>query len=279
MIARAGDVWTYRILSVHPRGPTQKIFRSHFDRRVRNSILFDSSEELRRVREKEDGTDGSAKFQLPNHDPDNDGVTEYSVYLRVLGKPGGKIRMATSATDSDIGEVVSDLKVVAVRESGSMKFANVSAALLYIYAWIYDAGEWTYQRIPLFSDLLQDYLWSYDNNGVRIAQLRFYEGVPTQAPDPLSIPHLASITPYQGSLGMPMSVAITGANLDFNGSANDVAPAVDFGAGITVDSVTVTSDTSLTVQITIAADALVGWRPVTVTLADGTSMTIWFEVI
>jgi len=226
-----------------------------------------------------DGTDGQAKFQLPNPDPDNNGITEYSVYLRVLGKPGGKIRMTTSATDPDFGEIVSDLSVVAVRDSGSMKFANVSAALLYIYAWIYDAGEWTYQRIPLFSDVLQDYLWSYDNNGVRIAQLRFYEGVQTQVPDPLSIPHLASITPYQGTRGTSMSVAIAGANLDFNGAANDQVPTVALGAGITVDSMTVTSDTLLTVQITIAADALAGWRPVTVTLADGTSMTIWFEVL
>ncbi len=226
-----------------------------------------------------DGTDGSARFQLPNPDPDGDGITQYSVYLRVLGKPGGKIRMTTSATDPDLGEVVSDLSTVAVRESGSMKFANVSASLLYIYAWVYDAGVWTYERIPLFSDLLQDYLWNYDNNGVRIAQLRFYEGVPTQAPDPLTIPHLASIAPYQGTVGTSMSVAITGANLDFNGAANDVTPTVNFGAGITVDSVTVTADMSMTVQITIAPDALVGWRPVTVTLADGTTMTIWFEVI
>src|SRR5689334_15021270 len=35
------------------------------------------------------GTDGSASFQLPDPDPDNDGVTAYSVYARALGKPGG----------------------------------------------------------------------------------------------------------------------------------------------------------------------------------------------
>src|ERR1051326_8757367 len=35
------------------------------------------------------GTDGSASFQLPNPDPDNDGVTVYSVFARALGKPGG----------------------------------------------------------------------------------------------------------------------------------------------------------------------------------------------
>src|SRR5919106_1702625 len=33
------------------------------------------------------GTDGSAAFQLPNPDPDGDGTTLYSVYVRVLGKP------------------------------------------------------------------------------------------------------------------------------------------------------------------------------------------------
>jgi len=228
-----------------------------------------------------DGTDGQAKFQLPNPDPDGDGVTQYTVYLRVLGQPGGKIRMATSATDPDYGEIVSDMAVVSVRDKGQSKFANVSAALLYIYAWIFDdtAGTWVYERVPLFSDLLQDYLWQYNNNGVRLAQLRFYEGVSTQVPDPLAVPHLASISPTQGSVGMTMDVTITGENLDFNGPATDQTPAVNFGQDITVNSTTVTSDTSMVVQVTIGATATVGWKPVTVTLADGTSLTIWFEVI
>src|SRR4030066_1322979 len=48
------------------------------------------------------GTDGNgAKFQLPNPDPDNDGVTVYSVYARSLGKPGGKSTTTTCATDLD----------------------------------------------------------------------------------------------------------------------------------------------------------------------------------
>ncbi|MHC4518842.1 MAG: hypothetical protein ACYTAS_09665, partial [Planctomycetota bacterium] len=34
------------------------------------------------------GTDGTASFQLPNPDPDNDGVTDYSVFCRVVGTPG-----------------------------------------------------------------------------------------------------------------------------------------------------------------------------------------------
>ena len=142
-----------------------------------------------------DGTDGTARFQLPNPDPDNDGVTEYSVYIRVLGKPGGDIIMTTCATDPLTGEpVCSDLQVIKVRETGKgkQKFDNVSAELLYIYAWVCTevdpvTGEciaWEYMRVPLFSDLLEGYLWDYDNNGVRIAQLRFYE-VSTTVPEPV----------------------------------------------------------------------------------------------
>ncbi len=228
-----------------------------------------------------DGTDGAAKFQLPNPDPDGDGVTQYTVYLRVLGKPGGKIRMATSATDPNFGEIVSDMAVVSVRTKGQQKFSNVSAALLYIYAWIFDdaTGTWVYQRVPLFSDLLQDYLWQYNNNGVRLAQLRFYEGVPTQVPDPLTVPHLESISPSQGMAGATVGVTITGVNLDFNGPANDQKPAVTFGNDITINSITVSSDTVMVVQVAIGATATVGWRPVTVTLPDGSIMTIWFQVL
>ncbi len=228
-----------------------------------------------------DGTDGQAKFQLPNPDPDGDGVTMYTAYLRVLGKPGGKIRMAASATDPDTGEIISDVAVVSVRDKGQMKFANVSAGLLYIYAWIFDeaTGTWVYQRVPLFSDLLQDYLWQYYNNGVRLAQLRFYEGVQTTAPDPAAVPHLTSIDPYQGTVGTTLDVTITGVNLDFNGATNDQTPVVSFGNDITVNTTSVSSDTSLVVQVTIGATAALGWRPVSVTLPDGSDMIIWFQVL
>ena len=115
-----------------------------------------------------------AQFMLPNPDPDGDGVTAYSVFLRVLGRPGGNITMDTCATDPSTGEeVCSAYKVVKVRETGNGKqrFENVSKELLYVYAVV----NGVYQRVPLFSDKLEDYFWQYDNNGVRIAQLRFYE--------------------------------------------------------------------------------------------------------
>jgi hypothetical protein len=36
-------------------------------------------------------------------------------------------------------------------------------------------GDGTVERMPLFDDRLQDYYWQYDNNWLRVVQLRFYE--------------------------------------------------------------------------------------------------------
>ncbi|HEU4514109.1 MAG TPA: hypothetical protein VFR87_13465 [Nocardioidaceae bacterium] len=44
---------------------------------------------------------------------------------------------------------------------------------MYVY---YDLdGDGTAELIPLFDDRLEDYFWDYENQGLRIAQLRFYE--------------------------------------------------------------------------------------------------------
>lgn len=60
-----------------------------------------------------------------------------------------------------------------VRTSGKQSFTNVSKELLYVYAAIGDSG--TVQRFPLFDTTLQDYFWDYQNGGLRLAQMRFYE--------------------------------------------------------------------------------------------------------
>jgi hypothetical protein len=121
------------------------------------------------------GTDrDGAKFQLPNPDPENDGVTAYSVYARALGKPGGSASMTTCAIDPVTMEEVCSLQsMVVVRSKGGSKFENVSGDLLYIYADL--DGDGITERLPLFDDRLQDYFWSYDNRGLKILQLRFYQ--------------------------------------------------------------------------------------------------------
>ncbi len=83
------------------------------------------------------GTDGEAAFQLPNPDPDCDGTTEYSVYVRALGKPGGSADMQTCYTDdsgtwcaADVDGGVSQITIT--RTPGKQKFTNESKDLLYV---------------------------------------------------------------------------------------------------------------------------------------------------
>jgi hypothetical protein len=119
------------------------------------------------------GTDGKASFQLPNPDPNNDGTTEYQVWARALGKPGGKSTTTTCAYDVDGTEWCSVYNMVLVRDKGKSAFTNVTKELLYVYIDL--NGDGTVERYPLFSDALQDYFWDYDNSGLKLAQLRFYE--------------------------------------------------------------------------------------------------------
>lgn len=119
------------------------------------------------------GTDGTAAFQLPNPDPDGDGTTTYSVYARALGKPGGSSTTTTCFTDSTGETYCSVYSMVLVREKGKSSFTNVSQELL--YAYVDTDGDGRLERYSLFSDSLADYFWSYDNQGLRLAQLRFYE--------------------------------------------------------------------------------------------------------
>jgi hypothetical protein len=139
------------------------------------------------------GTDGTAAFQLPNPDPDGDGTTAYQVYVRALGKPGGKATLQSCyedtlgswcAVDFDGGV---DPVTLQRTKGGVAKFSNVSKDLLYVdYCAAWDAGAdllpgteddvcTDVQQIALFSDALLSYYWSYGNEGLKLVQLRFYE--------------------------------------------------------------------------------------------------------
>ncbi len=116
---------------------------------------------------------GQSSFQLPNPDPDNDGITTYSVWARALGKPGGKSTTTTCAYDVDGALWCSVYSSVQVRNKGKSTFTDVSRELLYLYADINADG--TLERYNLFNDALQDYYWNYDNSGLKLMQLRFYQ--------------------------------------------------------------------------------------------------------
>lgn len=126
------------------------------------------------------GTDGAASFQLPKPaDFQQDATTstsDYSVFARALGKPGGEAVVTTCGYDNVTGELVCDtLNSLTLRRSGGKSsFTNVTRELLYIYADLTDDGMDNPQLYPLFSDALRDYFWQYDNAGLKLAQIRFY---------------------------------------------------------------------------------------------------------
>jgi hypothetical protein len=142
------------------------------------------------------GTDGVAGFQLPNPDPDLDGTTSYSVYVRALGKPGGKATMQSCYEDATgtwcAANFTGGVEPITIQrtKSGVAKFVNVSKDLLFVdFCMTWDAGLdgvlgtaddvcTSVDQIPLFSSKDLSYYWSYDNEGLKLAQLRFYE-VPT----------------------------------------------------------------------------------------------------
>ena len=124
------------------------------------------------------GTDGNgARFQLPDPDPNDDLVTEYSVFARALGKPGGHSFMTSCFEyfDEELGEYVelcSDETLTLERLRGKMGFQNVSKEVLTLVIDV--DGDGVLERLGLFDEELYEYFWEYDNHGLKIAQLRFY---------------------------------------------------------------------------------------------------------
>jgi hypothetical protein len=148
------------------------------------------------------GTDSDgAAFQLPANnceapvdagdDPDIDCTnadTVYTVWVRALGKPGGSAIVNTCRTDTtDVyGDTTAtdycsteQLEVTSETGHGKKKFENVTRELTTICVdYLDEFGELGQDglcdiREQLF-DYLEDYWWDYDNNGLRLAQLRFY---------------------------------------------------------------------------------------------------------
>lgn len=117
------------------------------------------------------GTDGKASFQLP-------APGTYTIWARPLAKPGGQAKVTTCAIDPLTGEEVCSTSFqVFVRGTGQSKFTDVTTNLTSIVLdpsmtdLITACGGDT---VSLFSPCLQGYFWDYDNNGLKLLQLRFY---------------------------------------------------------------------------------------------------------
>ena len=127
------------------------------------------------------GTDGTARFQLP-------APGTYSIWARPLGKPGGQAQITTCAMSAGVDgifgtaddeEVCSTGFEVFVRGTGGSKFRDVTYNLTTVvldpveHADVVTAcGGLT--AVSLFDPCLEGYFWDYDNNGLKLLQLRFY---------------------------------------------------------------------------------------------------------
>ena len=113
-----------------------------------------------------------AVFQLPS--------ASYQVWGRALGEPHGSAVITTCAYDETGLRICSTENTVDVfsRGHGKQSFQNVTSKLTTMNA-CFDpidgiAGNVVCATVSLFNSALEDFLWQYDNNGLRLAQIRFY---------------------------------------------------------------------------------------------------------
>jgi hypothetical protein len=123
-------------------------------------------------------------------------TASYQVWARALGTPGGSAVATTCATVD--GEVNCSLEnVVLTRTNRKSVFADVTNQLTSMVVGycrdevveidgvlqcvedalipVIGSGEVDWTRIALFAGNTQDWFWNFDNNGLRLAQLRFFE--------------------------------------------------------------------------------------------------------
>jgi hypothetical protein len=130
-----------------------------------------------------------ALFQLPPNVS-----STWNVYARALGKPGGKSSTTTCAAvpgaDGILGtkddEVLCSLRTLTMMSTaGQSTFKDVSGELLFIQmvvdpvmdpalASCLKVTERKTMTLPIFHGCLAGYFWNYDNNGLKLLQLRFY---------------------------------------------------------------------------------------------------------
>jgi hypothetical protein len=156
------------------------------DFRVCDGNGFDAAHDCSGVPFKPQG----ATFQLPcntslAYDPAVGCPAEvaqrsYTVWARALGKPGGQASAMTCATDKLTNEVVCSTTnaLTLDRQKGKSSWQDATKQLTSLVADI--DGDGDLETVPLFGDGFVDFFWQWDNQGLKLAQLRFYPMPVTQ---------------------------------------------------------------------------------------------------
>jgi len=131
-------------------------------------------------------TDGSAcdgaYFTLPS-----DVSSTYVVYARALGSPKDNptgtittcavddMDTATTADDEIVCSTADNVLTLSRTKGGAPKFVDATDELLFLCADLDDSGTCSQnEKVQLFDARYYSYFWDYDNNGLRLVQLRFY---------------------------------------------------------------------------------------------------------
>ena len=135
---------------------------------------------------------------------DADTVSDYSVFVRPLGKPGGWATITTCANLVDstfagllpgtflrtlnrAGEFGGECSIeqvgqeITLRTKGKSTFSNVTAELLTIVFRVEVdldgdgiVDDTVDVRVPIFDDIIENEYGEYDNNSLKLLQVRFY---------------------------------------------------------------------------------------------------------
>jgi hypothetical protein len=124
-------------------------------------------------------TAGSATIAVPFQD---NGTLSFNVYATALGKPGGQANVDAAITfeDGTYGSLL--MGSFALKEAkGNPKPVNISD-IFRASGWIdvngsgtEDTGDVSFDNVWVFNvPTLLSYFWDYDNQGLKLMQVRFY---------------------------------------------------------------------------------------------------------
>lgn len=129
-----------------------------------------------------DATDGRASYTLPAPENMYDangtyiGPGTYQIFVRVVGTPGGSGKLSTCGESYNettmTTETICSMDNVTLTRTKTPKFTDVTRQLTTVYGDFNLDG--INERVDIFDPMFEDYLWAYDNSGLKNVQLRFY---------------------------------------------------------------------------------------------------------
>jgi hypothetical protein len=151
--------------------------------------------------------DANGTYMLGGDNSGKNTTSDYSVFVRPLGKPGGWATITTCAQlvdstfagllpgnfirtlnrtcewDDALASVEQVSRDITFRNKGKSTFQNVTAELLTIVLKVEvdtdgdpeTVEQTVYLRVPIFDESLEGEYWEYDNEGLKILQVRFYQ--------------------------------------------------------------------------------------------------------